>query len=166
VQPAPFWVFKGANMMIRRSALAAAPFDTGVANYGPGAIGGEDVGLVKQLLDAGHQGLFVPGALVRHLVRPEQIGLRPVWQREVRIGRVMAARPDFPRAQFAPWVLGQSLKGWLRAVGLVMRALRCAVTGRTPRAARALADLARLRGQVRQSALLARSGSVGAEGRG
>lgn len=166
VQPVPFWAFKGANMMIRRSALAAAPFDTGVGNYGPGAIGGEDVGLVKQLLDAGQQGLFVPDALVRHLVRPEQIGLRPVWQREVRIGRVMAARPDFSREQFAPWILGHSLEGWLRAAGLVMRAARYAASGRTPRAARALADLARLRGQLRQSAMPAKSASLDAERRG
>jgi glycosyltransferase involved in cell wall biosynthesis len=163
VQPAPFWVFKGANMMIRRSALAAAPFDTGAANYGPGTIGGEDSGLVKQLLDAGQQALFVPEALIRHLVRPEQIGLRPFWQREVRIGRVMAAGPDFPREQFAPWVLGQSLEGWRRAAGLVMRAMHSAVTGRTPRAARALADLARLRGQLRQLALLAHSAGIDRE---
>jgi glycosyltransferase involved in cell wall biosynthesis len=163
VQPAPFWAFKGANMMIRRSALAAAPFDTGVGNYGPGAIGGEDVDVVKRLLDAGHQAVFVPEALVRHLVRPEQIGLRAVWQREVRIGRVMAARPDFPREQFAPWFFGHSVKGWLRAAGLAMRAARSAVFGRTPRAARALADLARLTGQLRQSAMLGQRSPMGGE---
>ena len=157
IQPIPFWAFKGANMMIRRSALADAPFDTGVGNYGPGSIGGEDVGLVKQLLDAGHKAVFVPGALVRHVVRPEQIGLHPVWQREVRIGRVMASRPDFPHEQFEPWVLGHSIKGWLSAAGLVMRATRGAVTGRTPRAARALTDLARLTGQLQQSSMLRES---------
>lgn len=154
VQPVPFWAFKGANMMIRRSALSDVPFDTGAGNYGPGSIGGEDVGLVKQLLDAGHKAVFVPGALVRHIVRREQIGLHPVWQREVRIGRVMASRPDFPHDQFNPWVFGHSLKGWLSAAGLVMRATQGAATGRTPYAARALTDLARLTGQLRQSSML------------
>ena len=154
IQPVPFWAFKGANMMIRRSALADAPFDTGARNYGPGSIGGEDVGLVKQLLDAGQTAMFVPEALVRHIVRREQIGPRPVWQREVRIGRVMATRPDFPHEQFEPWLLGHSVKGWQKAASLATRAIRNAATGRTPSAARALTDLARLTGQLRQSAVL------------
>lgn len=154
IQPVPFSAFKGANMMIRKAALADAPFDTGQQNYEPGSIGGEDVGLVKQLLDAGEKAVFVPGALVRHIVRREQIGLRPVWQRERRIGRVMATRPGFPHQEFEPWVLGHSVKGWQKATVLVGRAIRNAATRRTPSAARAFTDLARLTGQMQQSAVL------------
>ncbi len=153
IQPVRFSAFKGANMMIRRSALADMPFDTGGGNFGPGSIGGEDTGLVKQLLDAGHQALFVPDALVRHLVRPEQIGLRPLWQREVRIGRTMAAGPDFPHQKFEPWLFGHSVRGWRRAAKLAKRAARHAVCGDSASAARVVTDLARLRGQLRQSSM-------------
>jgi GT2 family glycosyltransferase len=153
VQPVPFWLFKGANMMIRRSALVAVTFDTGNRNFGPGAIGGEDVGLVKDLLDAGHRGLFVPDALVRHVVRSEQIGLRQVWRREVRIGQVMGARPDFPHQQFEPWLFGHSVTGWRSAANLALRAARHTVRGNSASAARTFTDLARLRGQLQQSSM-------------
>lgn len=152
-----FWAFKGLNMMVRKSALADAAFDTGTRNFRRGAIGGEDSGLVRELLDAGHQAIFVPGALVRHIVRREQIGLRPVWQREVRIGRVMAARPDFPREQFEPWIFGHSVKGWLMAASLAMRGTRRAALGKTTSAARSFTDLARLVGKLRQTAILRKS---------
>lgn len=94
--------FKGVNFMVRRSVTEAVRFserpDVNFAGTTVSA-GGEDTAFVKEALSRGHKARYVPDACVRHIVRPAQVGIRPVFQRYLRIGRSMTlSDPD----QFDP----------------------------------------------------------------
>lgn len=92
--------FKGANFMVRRSAVGTVRFDeTERTNFLGGrlSIGGEDTRFAQQILANGSQGWFVSGAKVNHLVRTCEMNMRYVFTRYVRIGRVMQIRFGKPR---------------------------------------------------------------------
>lgn len=83
---------KGANFAARRSALQEHRFREDLG-YGAGGdmVAGDEVEFAQRLMDAGHKSWFVPEACVQHIVRPYQIGIRPVLQRYFRIGRGIEA---------------------------------------------------------------------------
>jgi glycosyltransferase involved in cell wall biosynthesis len=90
--PVPATFFKGANFMVRRAVAASVRFreDPGVNFMGQAAAGGEDSSFVRDAMAQGHQARYVAGACVKHIVRPHQVGLYPVFRRYLRIGRSMA----------------------------------------------------------------------------
>jgi len=100
--PVPATFFKGANVMVRRAVVAVARFSERASlNFAGTAAsaGGEDTAFVQAALARGHQARYVEGACVRHIVRPAQVGLAPVLQRYLRIGRSMTLnnRDQFDR---------------------------------------------------------------------
>lgn len=100
--PVPVIFFKGLNFMVRRRVVDAVRFSerpgvnfSGTTTSG----GGEDTAFVKAALALGHSACYLPDARVRHIVRPQQVGLGPVFQRYYRIGRSMTLHDP---AQFDP----------------------------------------------------------------
>jgi glycosyltransferase involved in cell wall biosynthesis len=86
---------KGANFMIRRSALEnGARFDEGDSNYGaPGSAGGEDTRFIYDVLSGGEKlVMFIPDAIAFHAIRPHEMRMRAVLRRYRRIGRSSAMR--------------------------------------------------------------------------
>ncbi|HEY8283021.1 MAG TPA: glycosyltransferase [Chloroflexota bacterium] len=66
----------GANMAFRTSALRAmGGFDPGLGAGSPG-VGGDDLAAFFQVIMAGHQLVYEPGAIVHHLHRQEYAGFR------------------------------------------------------------------------------------------
>ena len=91
--PVPAIFFKGANFMIRRALVDSLRFSEapGVNFAGQAlAAGGEDTAFVQQALSQGAEARYVREACVQHIVRPQQVGLWPVFLRYLRIGRSMA----------------------------------------------------------------------------
>ncbi|SMX31162.1 glycosyltransferase [Actibacterium lipolyticum] len=151
VADAKFWQFKGANMMVRSATLNEHCFDTEHLNFAANSAGGEDTGLIKEILGTGQRGVFVPDACVQHIIRPDQISLRTVWQREVRIGMVRAARQDYPHNKLGPVVLYVPVKGMRTALSLGLGAVLYASLGRSSKAAEKLVALARLLGEMKKT---------------
>lgn len=94
--------FKGGNFMVRRKVIDLVKFSErpGVNFAGDAAsAGGEDTAFVEEALSAGHRARYVPDACVKHIVRPQQVGILPVLRRYLRIGRSMTLSN---RAPFDP----------------------------------------------------------------
>jgi glycosyltransferase involved in cell wall biosynthesis len=86
---------KGANLMVRKSSLEAGHrFDEGSNNFGiAGGFGGEDVRFAYDVLRGRENSLiFVPSALVLHVIKPHELRFIEVLKRYARIGRSRAAR--------------------------------------------------------------------------
>lgn len=80
--------------MVRRGPLDTVRFceDEGL-NFARtfSSSGGEDTRLVHDILKQGEKLWYVPEACIQHIVRPHQVGIRPVLQRYFRIGRAIEA---------------------------------------------------------------------------
>jgi hypothetical protein len=74
---------KGPNFMIRRKALANEIFLPDIGGKSPG----DETELAIRLTKNGHRLFFIPEASVMHIVRSNELGLRPVLARYFRIGR-------------------------------------------------------------------------------
>lgn len=108
----------GANCVVRREELVAFHYDTSIGRSPTEAfLGGEETGLMKDVLLAGHIGWWVPDAFVHHRIRAEQLNLEYVERFYVGIGRWMGladAQATFatvggvPRWMLLEWVLGES----------------------------------------------------------
>jgi glucosyl-dolichyl phosphate glucuronosyltransferase len=151
--PVPPSFFKGANFMIRRRVAEAVRFceQPGV-NFAGNTVtaGGEDTLFVQQAQQRGHRTYYVPGASVRHIVRPHQVGVYPVLQRYVRIGRAMTlGNPN----QFDPdgaRVLGYPRYLFKTVPQGVLRALRLWASGNSYAAADNLIGIAMDCGRAQQ----------------
>jgi len=74
-------MFFGANMaFLRRLLVGNAPFQESLGRQGADLIHGEESALMKHLLESGQQGLYVPGAVVRHHNPPTRMTERYVRQ--------------------------------------------------------------------------------------
>lgn len=82
---------KGPNFAIRKAALGEQRFDTGASNFGAGTrpVGGCDSRLARDLESTGI--VHVPEAIVRHVISADEMALRNVVGRFMRIGRNGAA---------------------------------------------------------------------------
>ena len=58
----------GANMSIRRSAIAGLMFDSTLGRHGAGNVGGEEIDMVQQLRKRGHEGWYLPQAVMYHRI--------------------------------------------------------------------------------------------------
>jgi glycosyltransferase involved in cell wall biosynthesis len=120
IHPVRFTAVKGGNVYLVRRNTLDARFDEGELNYGSGPAGGEDTHFARSA--AGPDGviLFVPEALVHHIVRPEQIGLKPYVRRQYRIALGQLRRDGLDAASLGPVVLGVPLGAARKALGLVL----------------------------------------------
>jgi len=144
--PVPAIFVKGANFAVRRRMIEDLWFQerAGVNFRGTGTSGGgEDTAFVNEALARGHELRYLRAACVKHIVRPHQVGLRPVFQRYFRIGRSMTLHnPDqfdpqgatlfgYPRYLFrtipkealqaiALWLAGNSYRAANTMIGIAM----------------------------------------------
>ena len=63
----------GANMAIRRAALADVAFDPALGRHGGCLLAGEEGGLFATLLDRGHHGRWLPDAGLDHLMMASRL---------------------------------------------------------------------------------------------
>jgi len=151
--PVPAIFFKGLNFMVRRRVVENVRFSerAGVNFSGTTSSGGgEDTAFVQAALARGHKAHYLPAARVRHIVRPQQVGLRPVFQRYLRIGRSMTLNDP---TQFDP--AGARLLGYPRYLFRSlprdgMRALGHWVSGDTHAAADAMIGIAMTCGRAQE----------------
>lgn len=90
--PVPATFFKGLNFMVRRRVVERVRFSERPEVNFSGTYtssGGEDTALILEALALGYRSHYVRAACVKHIVRPAQVGVRPVFQRYLRIGRSM-----------------------------------------------------------------------------
>jgi glycosyltransferase involved in cell wall biosynthesis len=138
--------FRGANFMARRAVVEAMRFSERTEmNFSGGrtSAGGEDTAFVRDAVARGHRTHYVQAACVHHIVRRAQVGIRPVFQRYLRIGRSMTLQdPDqfdsrgarifgYPRYLFRTiprdalralryWVSGDSYRAANELIGVAM----------------------------------------------
>lgn len=104
----PFLAAKGANMAVRRATLGDVRNRTkdGINYMGTGTgTGGVDSWFAHDA-SGGSDIWFVPDACIGHMVRDYQVGLRPVFNRYVRIGISSYFIDPTTDALFARTVLG------------------------------------------------------------
>jgi cellulose synthase/poly-beta-1,6-N-acetylglucosamine synthase-like glycosyltransferase len=155
------WVW-GPNMAIRGEVLRAGHrFDTDVGPDGTAVYPmGSETEFTRRLERAGYPAWFAKGAMVRHLVRPEQMQEAWVLGRAYRCG-LGAARVEFPDARGLPLALEARriaygaaapfarrllppgrLRFWLQWQSLLMRGMADGVA--KPAAAKVVAQAARV----------------------
>lgn len=151
--PAPAIFFKGLNFMVRRRVIDCVRFSERPSMNFSGtttSAGGEDTAFVREAVQRGFLTHYVPAACVRHIVRPAQVGLRPVLQRYLRIGRSMTLNdPD----QFDPRgrrLLGYPLYLFRTVPRDVLRAARHWAAGDTYAAADQMIGVAMTCGRAQQ----------------
>lgn len=153
--------FKGANFMVRRKVLEATRFseDEGL-NFGGNALagGGEDTAFVKQAVAGGAATYYVPGASVRHIVRPHEIGLLPVLRRYVRIGRAMVMNSAEPADLEVAHILGYPRFVFRTIPVEMLRAGRLWLSGNPHAATQKLVDVATIWGKAVQKRKLRLAG--------
>jgi len=112
--PISYGQVKGANFMVPRWALGETRFceAPGVNYTGTHtSAGGVDTRFALDILGREGAAWFVPEARLRHIVRARQVGLRPVFQRYLRIGAgTIHQNPDYFAAA-SPKLFGYPLSG-------------------------------------------------------
>jgi len=86
----------GANLATRRSALEHHRFDTFLGPCRDSRVIGEETKLIHELMDAGHEGLWVGSARVRHYTPAARLTKQYLWDYCVGMGRT-DARLNFGR---------------------------------------------------------------------
>lgn len=66
----------GANFAVRRSVQKRFPFDMKLGRKGGQLLGGEELQVMTSILEAGHEGLWLPEAGVEHLIGADRQSLR------------------------------------------------------------------------------------------
>lgn len=95
--PVPASQAKGPNIMVRGDLARSLRFGVDTQNYGEGqrARGNEDTDFIlRAAAISGGTIQYVPAAKVRHIIRPNEMTLRGVFDRYVRIG---AGQPKIQR---------------------------------------------------------------------
>ncbi len=146
---------KGANLMVRRSAITQTRFaeTPGVNFCGEGAsTGGEDTAFAEEVAAQGEGIMFIPDACVKHIVRANQIKIGPVFSRYIRIGR------NFPiEAQGGIKIFGYPSFGLRRACIQILKCLFCLVLGRQKEGAIKMVHLAMTIGGLREGRKIGRA---------
>jgi glycosyltransferase involved in cell wall biosynthesis len=103
-----------ANVGIRGDVLKQYMFDERLGHVGDERRGGEDIDLYVRIGRDGHRALWLPKARVKHLVAPDRLNIRFIWQSYMGGGR-MAIRMETQRSVrqlfgFPRWLLRQYLQ--------------------------------------------------------
>ena len=92
-QPRPYppesWP-PGANAVYRRNVLDPEPFDPAMGPVGNTRLIGNDTALAKRLVAKGARLLYVPDAVVRHIIQPTQMIPPFLWRRAYQRAKTLA----------------------------------------------------------------------------
>jgi glycosyltransferase involved in cell wall biosynthesis len=69
----------GANMAFRRRFLAGLSFDSTLGRVGAGFISGDEIDLIRRLLQQGAKGVWVGSARVKHIIPKERLTTGYIW---------------------------------------------------------------------------------------
>lgn len=109
----------GANMALRLDAVPDRGFDVSLGPNAGGRVDGEDVGMIRQIVSAGHDGWLLAGPRVDHYIHPSRLGLRYFVKWHMFIGRAAAHNRGCP----APGKFGVPWWAWrefARRVGVAL----------------------------------------------
>lgn len=107
----------GANMALRRSLHLREPFDTRIGPSPSTLMRGEEMVLVRKLLDAGEKGVWVPDARVRHFIPKERQTVRYLRRYFIGSGQVVAYLDEPPGRRLLgrpPWLWKEALVSELK----------------------------------------------------
>lgn len=109
----------GANMAYRRRVFEQFRFDPQLGLCGDNAVRGDEVAFQMQLRQAGHVGVFVPGAVVEHFLERRRLTRRFMWDYYSGQGRTEILRGGIPAGtpwRGAPrWLVRQMWTTWCAA---------------------------------------------------
>lgn len=147
-----FYQVKGANLMIRRSALGRMRFDVDRLNFTATQSqgGSEDTALAREISELGHAIIYLPSACVHHIIQPSEMTVRAVFRRYARIGRsgIMLEEQTAPLSA-AQIAMGSALHQRARAGRKLARAAVKYLRGRSHDAAETMLDAAKCFGSAR-----------------
>jgi glycosyltransferase involved in cell wall biosynthesis len=109
----------GANMAFRREVFEGRAFDPALGRCARDCILGDEVTFIGGLRRAGCQGVWVPGARVRHFVSGERLTRSYLWAYFHGLGRTAIRTEGIPagrRVGGVPrWLYGRCVRLWLRS---------------------------------------------------
>lgn len=82
----------GANFAIRTEVQKQFLYDTELGRRGREVAGEDELDMMRRLLAAGHRGVWVPGAVVEHMIPAERATERYVYDYFAGQGRALVAR--------------------------------------------------------------------------
>jgi glycosyltransferase involved in cell wall biosynthesis len=88
----------GGNMAIRRSVFEKWMFDERLGHQHAYRIAGDETAFFEGLRKSGHEGVWVPGARVRHVITPDQLTAAGIRRHFKAYGRFLVRRGDTRRA--------------------------------------------------------------------
>ena len=88
----------GANFAIRTRVQKAFEFDVLLGRRGESVMGEDELDLMRRMLDGGHAGVWVPGAVVEHVIPADRMGETYVYDYFVGQGAAVLAKGE---SQFA-----------------------------------------------------------------
>jgi glucosyl-dolichyl phosphate glucuronosyltransferase len=111
--------FFGANMSVRSAIAREFQFNVRLGRVGNVLTGGDDTDFAIRLVDAGHHGMWIPQARVRHFVPSERVGPDYVkrWFRDAGRTQVRRQRPQGPEIGGVPrWLLREFVEEQAKAI--------------------------------------------------
>jgi glycosyltransferase involved in cell wall biosynthesis len=103
----------GPNFMVRASAMGTHRYNEAVGPVGEDYVSGSETELLLRLTREGQHMVYVPGAVVGHVVRPDQLGVDWLLRRSYRLGR-SSVELNFERLEGRVPVAGVPLRVWGR----------------------------------------------------
>lgn len=103
----------GANFAIRTKVQREHRYDPTLGRVGGGLGGGEEVVLLGQLLQTGHEGRWVAGAGLDHVIGAERVDLRRL-RRQIRAGARQLQPVPIRSSDGAPMTTAAMRRRWLR----------------------------------------------------
>jgi glycosyltransferase involved in cell wall biosynthesis len=82
----------GANFAIRTAVQKQFPFDCDLGRRGDQVLGEDELDLMRRLLAEGHRGVWVPNAVVEHLIPPERATEKFVYEYFIGQGQALVAK--------------------------------------------------------------------------
>jgi glycosyltransferase involved in cell wall biosynthesis len=148
----------GPNFAVRARALATLRFSESIGPDGTGAYAmGSETEMLERLRARGARFIYVPTAVVRHLVQPHQLGTRYLLGRSYRLGRGEVRRRA-GRGAPPPRLFGAPRHLWREIAAAGAAAVASLPVGKQRRLAAAL-RVARLWGMIREHRTAARAAS-------
>lgn len=145
----------GGNFMVRSRAMAGVRFSEEIGpDASPDYVSGSETELLQRLTRRGERIVYVPSAVVEHIVRPEQLSVKWLHERSYRHGRCLVEL-GFVQRNDGPRIAGVPVGVWARLAKEWIYRLSGAFGDDRRRFIRGL-DYHFLRGCVRQHRLIAR----------
>ncbi len=142
---------KGANFLIRASLVNHFGFNTAIGPTSSGIYAaGSETEFLLRVEAAGYTMQFVPSAMVKHIVRPNQMKLGAILKRYYRIGRGMEATGVSAFANDLETIFGYPRFLYKKAVGELIKSTYHVLTGNKYQAVRVLMQIAVQFGRAEQ----------------